>query len=142
MLARLYLDLSVLDPQIVPLVRVITAIGLPPVYACAGHAEERRGIMQYAYPVVLLSLETNDERQKCCFQRLVEMLGIFNNSCHSQYDVAWVLDRVESQQFGHVWSLGPASTGRPLRELHRGIELLVYNLGLMNEWYTQTGDES
>lgn len=51
MLARLYPDLSALDPQIVPLVRVITAIGLPPVYACAGHVEERRGIMQYAYPV-------------------------------------------------------------------------------------------
>ncbi|MFZ1654621.1 MAG: hypothetical protein WBO92_01600 [Candidatus Moraniibacteriota bacterium] len=137
----LHPEYPALDPEIVPLVRVITAIGLPPVYACAGHEERSRGILQYAYPMVCMLLEPNDVRQAKCFRRLAEMLDIFDSCCHSRYDVAWMLRLVENQQACHLWSLRPTDTGRPLRELHYGIRLLTDNLGLMDEWYTPIEDK-
>ncbi len=129
-------EYAALDPKIAPLVEVLNEIGLPTYYSCEGFRPER-SITQYEYPIVVFALEPTDEHALTLL-RLVGMLGLFNSSCGSNMDVEWTLFPVGNPDLG--MALQPADTERPLVDLQRGIQTLVYNLRLMHGWYTLTED--
>lgn len=125
-------DYSKLDQLIAPLVQVLNQIGLPTYYSCAGIGAGR-SLTQYPYPIVVIAPDGTAE-QALAFLRFMGILGLFNSNCVSDSDVEWVLEPLGNPGLGIA--LRPADTGRKLSDLQRGTSVLVYNLKLMNEWYT------
>lgn len=125
-------DLLQIEKKIAPLVSFINGLGLPTYYSCEGHGGNR-GIIQFSYPMVVITPDVNSDQIKSFF-RLLGILGIYNSNLDTNYNVRWVLVSNGNNSIEIV--LRPDDPNNySLRELHKNLRHFVFLLKKINKWY-------
>lgn len=122
-----------LDRGIRPLVKAINSLGLMTSHSCEGHPDGSRGVIQSAYPKVIIS--SGSINRALPLLRLIGMLGIRNTHHeHGMIRMRWALVPIGNPSSS--LSLQPSGTHLfTLKEMHEDAILLARNLRRMNKWY-------